>query len=260
MLRKTIVVVIMFFATLFVFSFALAQERAEGVYDELYDMERFEATDTNNDGVLDKEELRAEQKDFEYYRDNARFQHTDTNNDGVLSLEETKAQKRWEKEHHERLAKEAFKDLKNKYPNADFKDINWLKEHPDVAKELYNNRQWLEEHPNVAGKLADNKEWLSKHPEVSKEIYQNRRFLTRNPDIAEKLYDNKEFLAKHPELSKRAYKHREWLNKHRSAVKEGISEKKVSPAKAKGLYKGERGAGKVKSRGIQRSAPKLKRR
>src|SRR3990167_8862950 len=85
-------------------------------YDNLYDRERFDTTDVNKDGVLDKAELNDAQKDFEYYRDNELFQHADTNKDGVISFEEAKNEKQWEKKHHDRLERQALKDLKNKYP------------------------------------------------------------------------------------------------------------------------------------------------
>ena len=109
-------------------------DQLEDKYDELYDYERFQAADTNNDGVLDKEELRAEQKDFEYYQDNKRFRHADTNNDGVISLQEAKAERRWEKEHFEELAKNALQDYKRKHPDVDFENTAWLREHPEISK------------------------------------------------------------------------------------------------------------------------------
>jgi hypothetical protein len=187
--------------------------KVEDKYDELYDLERFNTADTNKDGILDKNELRAEQKDFEYYRDNERFKHADTNNDGFLSLDETKAEKQWEKEHYKKLGNEALNDLQKKYPGADFGDGKYLRNHPEVVAELYNNRAWLNNHPNTAKKIAENSKWLANHPQVAGAIYENRHWLVNNPDVATKLYNNKKFLNQHPKFTKWAYKHRKLLQK-----------------------------------------------
>jgi 2-oxo-4-hydroxy-4-carboxy--5-ureidoimidazoline (OHCU) decarboxylase len=199
--------------------------RREDVYDELYDMERFDSTDMDGDGVLSKDELRESQKDFEYYSDNARFQHADTDNDGVISLEEAKTEKQWEKQHHEKLEKRLTDDIKNKYPGVDITDAKWLEEHPQVAKEVFQNRDWLKNHPETAQKLIANKEWLSQHPEAAKEIYDNKLFLQKHPDLAKQLYENKEFLKNHPDIAKRVDSRRQWVEEHKDKI-EGIKDRR----------------------------------
>ncbi len=195
-------------------------------YLDIYDKDRFEATDLNNDGVLDKEELRDAQMDFEYYMDNERFQHADTNDDGVLSMQEIIAERRWEIENREKLERMAFQDLKMKNPDGDFSDDKWLADNPDVAKVLAQNGLWLKSHPKVTERLFLNHEWLMNHPGVAEEIFANRRYLYSHHEFTEKLYQNRKWLAEHPEIAREMYANRYWLNRHPEIAKELYQDRK----------------------------------
>lgn len=99
---------------------------------------------------------------------------------------------------------EALDDLRKRYPGADLKDAQWLREHPEIAKEVLKNRAWLNEHPEAARKMFQEREWLAKHPEVAEGIYGNRRWLHQHPEVAKEIYANRRWLADHPEFARDA--------------------------------------------------------
>lgn len=63
--------------------------------------ERFTQTDTNNDGRLSKEEIKAHRQHRKEQRKAARFDKIDTNNDGMISKAETTAHSEMRKQSRE---------------------------------------------------------------------------------------------------------------------------------------------------------------
>jgi hypothetical protein len=183
-----------------------AWKGADSLHDELYNKTRFNNADTDKNGVLDKSELRIEQKEFEFFQDGERFKRADANNDGVLTLDECKVQKQWEKQYHEELWNKFSEDIKQKFPNANLKDANWLSNHPEVVEKAIENRVWLNNHPEVFKKLMSNSKWLAKHPVVAKKGYENRFIAVRHPEISKKLYETRKYWNNHPKLTKKLYK------------------------------------------------------
>lgn len=164
------------------------QDKEENVYEDLYDRERFDSADTNHDGILDKNELRNAQKDFEYYQDNSRLQHADTNNDGVLSFKECKAERSWEEKHNSQLEKEAFQDLKKKYPNLDPSDrkklLKLLKNNPDKLRDLLGNKSWIKKHSDLAVKITEDKDFIAKHPDIAQWQKTHQEWVTKHQEWA----------------------------------------------------------------------------
>jgi hypothetical protein len=62
--------------------------------------------------------------------------------------DEVNAHKRLEGNHSNTI-----KDLKKKYPNANFSDARWLKNHPDAARKLYKDKKFLRKHPDIAKRI-----------------------------------------------------------------------------------------------------------
>jgi hypothetical protein len=177
--------------------------RAENkVYQEQYNKEQFDVTDTNDDGFLSKEELKARPAwagGFFYGAEDERIAHADENKDGKISYEEAKAQKEWEIAHAKELNKKYGKETLLWYNNKD-----WLMKHPEAAERLIGNSNWLEDHPEIAREMYENRKWLAEHPGAQKALYQNRQWVLDHPNVARKLYNNDEFLSKNPEFKKDA--------------------------------------------------------
>jgi len=171
-------------------------------YQQKYNQEQFDLTDTNGDGFLSKEELAARPAwagGYFYGADDERIGHADKNKDGLISLEEAVAEKKWEIAHAKELNKKYSKETLTWYNNKD-----WLKAHPEAAQRLMANSNWLDDHPFVLKELYQDRKWLAANPEVSKALYTNRKWLYDHPKIAKKIYMNKEYLANHPEFAKDA--------------------------------------------------------
>lgn len=187
---KKLLIAILFLAVLLPVTYSQEAAKPEEVplisaYKELYDLERFKQIDTNNDGLLSREELKSDQKWFENYKAEARFKHADTNADEMISLEEAKAHRQWELENLE----------------------EWLAEHPRIA-------EFIERHPGLIDELAKHPraaEYLAQHPQVVDwmEKYPNAaRFLIKHPNAARFLHNHpniEKFLAKHPDARKKLH-------------------------------------------------------
>lgn len=99
-------------------------------------------------------------------------------------LDEVNAHKRLEGNHSNTI-----KDLKKKYPNANFSDGRWLKNHPDAAKHLLHNKRWLNKHPEVARKLYKDKGFLRKHPDIAKRIHKKNIVAAKREDVWDRRED-----------------------------------------------------------------------
>lgn len=180
---------------------AITQLRVEGerhplnkIYQRFYNRSEFDRTDTNGDGALDAEELKARGRwtsGFVIGRGDDRVEHADKDGDGKISFAEAREQKKWEIQHRADLIKKSSATLRAVRDNKE-----WLQSHREVTKVLTSHDDYLADHPNIAQALYKDRAWLANHPSAARELYLRRAVLANNPDKLHVLYKHRHELVK----------------------------------------------------------------
>lgn len=139
---------------------------------EPYTLEKLNSLDTNKDGVLDKNELKADPKMHEYYGDKKTFQHADRNNDGVISMDEAKDQREWDIKNTKDKKKEKIDDKKEL--KSDKKELKG-----DI-KELKDDKKELREDIKAGAGKDEIKQDLKEIKDDKKSIRQDRQEIKRD--------------------------------------------------------------------------------
>jgi len=164
------------------------------IYQRFYNRSEFDRTDTNGDGALDAEELKARGRwtsGFVVGRGEDRVEHADKDGDGKISLAEAREQKKWEIQHRSELTNESSGTLRAVRENKE-----WLQDHREVAKKLTSHDDYLADHPNIAEALYKDRAWLANHPSAARDIYLHRDALANNSDRLKALYNHRQEIAK----------------------------------------------------------------
>jgi hypothetical protein len=93
-----IIAVILGFLCFLAVILAQAEDTGQGEGMRRYQDASFGAVDTNQDGVLDQQEIQAARSKFPVLYGERMTERTDTNGDGIITKEEADAQKQWAKD------------------------------------------------------------------------------------------------------------------------------------------------------------------
>lgn len=176
--------------------------------------ERFLITDQNDDALLSQAEMRRFQNEFSYFLVSRHFTIADLNKDGLLSFNEIHAKRNAENVYRFRQDRRKLRELSQKHPTLSQINSKYLRQRPELVKNLFANLVWLRENPQIAEKLYKDRRWTGTNPQVLVALHRNLRWMAANPSEAEDLYKNRNATRRLPELLGWRADHKAFINQH----------------------------------------------